>query len=166
MLSDFLSNLLLTGPVQMSLTPFSRWENLGSRAYITQSKSPSHPQAVSNLNPGILTLNPVFFVPHSSCSQATKVHSLLPIQTHKQSLLFICVLQLRTCGQWSYNGWKVTHVLFNFISEHNWDRGWFRPNLKPITKTKHILSVVTIKIGLKTASPFRSPFTSTTRIYH
>lgn len=80
-------------PVQMSLTPFSRWENLGSRAYLIQSGSLSHPQAESNLNPGILTLNPMFFVPHSSNQSSqltaysdTQAKSALHLRSSTQDL--------------------------------------------------------------------------------
>lgn len=146
----------------MSLTPFSRWENLGSRAYLIQSGSLSHPQAESNLNPGILTLNPMFFVPHSS-NQSSQLTAYSDTQA-KSALHLRSSTRLVASGVTV--GEKGTYVLFNFISEHNWDRGWFRSNLKPTTKTKYVLSIVTRKIGLKTAWPFRPPFTSTTRIYH
>lgn len=96
----------------------------------------------------------MFFVPHSTCSQGTKAHSLLPLQKHKQSLLSICIPQPIASGLGSYEGWKIS-VLSNFISGHNWDRVWFGPNLKPTAKIKQVLSVVTTKTGLKIASLFR-----------
>ena len=83
-LSEFLSNLNLTTACADVINLIFQMRNLYSWAYIIHPKSLSYSVAESNVNPGILTLTSVFFVPHSSCFQATKTHSLLLLQIHKQ----------------------------------------------------------------------------------
>lgn len=78
-LSHSLFDLILSIALWRRLAPFSRWRHLD--AYVSHPKPLKYPVAESNLNPGVLTLNLVLLLPPPSCSQATRSHSLPPLQT-------------------------------------------------------------------------------------
>lgn len=86
LLSDSLSNLILITTCADVITPIFQMRKL---IFWSLDNSPSITQLPSDrveCEPRCpdFTRTPVFFLPHSNCFQATKTHSLLPLEIHKQ----------------------------------------------------------------------------------
>lgn len=84
MLSDALSNLILITACADVITPIFQMRKL---IFWSLDNSPNVTQLLGDrveCEPRCSDFNLVFFLPHSNCFQATKTHSLLPFEIHKQ----------------------------------------------------------------------------------